>query len=142
MANWGIQFTDADNEIWNIDHEEYETKEEAIKDGLRMINEGIEEGIEEGIGFIVGRMIPCGMSEIDVDRVIEDAQNRLCDEVGEYGENYLEDATEEQQKELEESLNNVFYEWHKKYRLFPNCYTIEDEEYIEYCPEEREKYNK
>lgn len=126
MSNWGIQFTDADNEIWNTDYEGYKTKEEAIKDGLRMVN----EGTEEGSSFGVGRIVPCRMSGIDTERVIEYAQDRLYDEVGEYGETYLEDVTEEQEKELEEALNNVFYEWHKKHNLFSTCYTVEDEEYV------------
>ena len=136
MSNWGIQFTDTDNEIWDIDEDGYETKEEAINYGLRMIG----NGTEEGKAFRVGRIIPCGMSGIDAESIIEGAQDSLIQEVGEHGEGYLEDVTEEQRKELEETLNNVFYEWHKKHELFPNCYTIEDEEYIEYCPEEREKY--
>ncbi len=126
MQNWGIQFTDADNEIWSTDYEGYETKEEAIKDGLGMVN----EGVEEGSAFRVGKIVACRMSKIDAGRVVEDAQDRLYNEVGEYGETYLEDVTEEQEKELEEALNNVFYEWHKKHNLFSNCYTVEDEEYV------------
>ncbi len=126
MQNWGIQFTEADNETWSTDYEGYETKEEAIKDGSRMVN----EGTEEGSAFRVGRIIPCEISGIDTERVIEYAQDRLYDEVGEYGETYLEDVTEEQEKELEEALNNVFYEWHKKHNLFPTCFTVEDEEYV------------
>lgn len=122
MANWGIQFTEVDNEIWDIDYEGYETKEEAINDGLIMIN--------EGSAFRVGRIAPCEISGIDTDRVIDYARDRLYDEVGEFAEAYLNDITTEQEKELEEALNNVFYEWHKKHNLFPTCYTIEDEEYV------------
>lgn len=122
MANWGIQFTEVDDEIWYIDYEGYETKEEAINDGLNMI--------DEETGFRVGRIIPCRMSGIDTDRVIEDAQGELYDEVGECAETYLNDITTEQEKELEEALNNVFYEWHKKHNLFPTCFTVEDEEYV------------
>ena len=122
MANWGIQFTEVDNEIWDIDYEGYETKEEAINDGLIMIN--------EGSAFRVGRIVPCEISGINTDRVIDYARDRLYDEVGEFAEAYLNDITTEQEKELEEALNNVFYEWHKKHNLFPTCYTIEDEEYV------------
>ncbi len=122
MANWGIQFTEVDDEIWYIDYEGYKTKEEAIKDGLIMI--------DEETGFRVGRIVPCGMSGIDTDRVIEYAQNELYDKVGECAETYLNDITTEQEKELEEALNNAFYEWHKKHNLFPTCFTVEEEEYI------------
>ena len=122
MANWGIQFTEVDNEIWDIDYEGYETKEEAINDGLTMIN--------EGSAFRVGRIVPCEISGIDTDRVIDYARDKLYDEVGEFAETYLNDITTEQEKELEEALNNVFYEWHKKHNLFPTCYTVEDEEYV------------
>ena len=124
--NWGIEFTERDNEVWNIDNEGYESKDEAIKEGIKMVVEDAEGGNK----FRVGKIVACGMSRIDADRVIEDAQDRLCDEVGECGETYLDDVTEEQEKELEEALNNVFYEWHKKHNLFPTCYKIEDEEYI------------
>ena len=126
MQNWGIQFTEVDNEIWDIDYEGYETKEEAIKDGLRMVI----EGTEEGSAFRVGRIVPCEISGIDTDRVIEYAQGELYDKVGECAETYLNDITTEQEKELEEALNNVFYEWHKKHNLFPTCYIVEDEEYV------------
>ena len=126
MANWGIQFTDADNEIWNTDYEGYETTEEAIKDGLRMVI----EGVEEGSAFRVGKIVACEISGINTDRVIDYARDRLFDEIGEFAEAYLNDITTEQEKELEEALNNVFYEWHKKHNLFPTCYTIEDEEYV------------
>ena len=122
MANWGIQFTEVDNEIWDIDYEGYETKEEAINDGLTMIN--------EGSAFRVGRIVPCEISGIDTDRVIDYARDKLYDEVGEFAETYLNDITTEQEKELEEALNNVFYEWHKKHNLFPTCYIVEDEEYV------------
>ena len=122
MANWGIQFTEVDNEIWDIDYEGYETKEEAINDGLTMIN--------EGSAFRVGKIVPCEISGIDTDRVIDYARDKLYDEVGEFAETYLNDITTEQEKELEEALNNVFYEWHKKHNLFPTCYIAEDEEYV------------
>ena len=37
----------------------------------------------------------------------------------------------DQEKELEVMLNKAFYEWHKKYNLFPSCYKVENTETIE-----------
>lgn len=64
------------------------------------------------------------MATIDAGTIIENAQEQLYEEVGEISETYLEGITREQ----EEELNKVFYNWHKKYKLFSNCYKILNDE--------------
>lgn len=123
--NWGIEFIDTDNDIWDFDYDGYESKEEAIKDGIRFAK---EEGYK---CFRVGKSIPCSMARIYADTIIENAGEQLYDEVGEVSETYLEGVTVEQENELEEALNEVFYQWHKKHELFPTCYKIEDGEFVE-----------
>lgn len=87
---------------------------------------------EKGLkSFWIGRKEECGVPNICVDSVLEDACNQLYDEVGEVSETYLEGITDEQRNDLGESLNNVFYGWHKKNSLFPSCYRVEDSEVIE-----------
>lgn len=121
---WIVDLRDEIDEYWRADIE-CEIKEEAIKLGTEMAK---EEGIKS---FWIGEQHSCGMSTIDTTVIIEDAQEQLYNNVGEAGDDYLENVTEEQQKELEEKLNDVFYEWHKKYNLFPTCYMVENSEKIE-----------
>ena len=122
---WIIELTEFDYEIWHSDIEDCVSREEAIEKGM-------EAAKKEGLtSFRIGKKEPCGMANIDVDTIIENAQEQLYDEVGEVSETYLEDITNEQEKELEESLNEVFYKLHKKHKLFPSCYKVLDEEVIE-----------
>lgn len=120
---WIVDLREGEPDIWQADIET-NSREEAIKLGM-------EQAKEEGLSqFNIGRQVLCGMSYISADAVIENAQEQLYDEVGEVAEGYL-DTTKEQDKELEDKLNEVFYEWHKKYNLFPTCYKVEDTETIE-----------
>ncbi|NFO86480.1 hypothetical protein FDC58_10540 [Clostridium botulinum] len=120
---WIVDLREGDYDIWKADIET-NSREEAIKLGIEQAKEG---GLSQ---FSIGRQIPCGMSSISVDSVIENAQEQLYDEVGEVAEGYL-DATKEQYEELEDKLNELFYEWHKKHNLFPTCYKVENTETIE-----------
>lgn len=120
---WIAQITETDSELWYADIE-CNNKEEAIELGMKFAK---EEGLKS---FRIGRKVSCGVPTIYADSIIDDARERLYDEVGEVSDTYLENTTKEQEKELEEALNNVFYEWHKKYKLFPTCYMIEDDEVI------------
>jgi len=121
---WIVDLRENKNDIWNADIE-CESKEIAIEEGMKVAK---EEGLRS---FWVGKQESCGMATIDVDTIIENAQEQLYDEVGEVSETYLEDVTEEQENELEEALNEVFYNWHKKHKLFPNCYKVISIEQIE-----------
>ena len=124
-GKYGIEFTDTDNELWQFDYDGYESKEEAIRYGKKLAK------IDKETCFRVGKSVPCSMATIYADNIIENAVEQLYEEVGEVSETYLENVTDEQENELEESLNEVFYNWHKKHNLFPTCYTIEDIEYVE-----------
>jgi len=121
---WIVELTERDSEIWDSDID-CNSREEAIEEGMKVAK---EEGLKS---FRIGRQEYCGMAHIDVDAIIEDAQEQLYNEVGEVSENYLEGITKEQEKELEEGLNEVFYNWHKKHNLFPTCYKVESTETIE-----------
>lgn len=120
---WIVDLREGEYDIWQSDIE-CKSREEAIK-------LGIEQSKYLGLRqFSIGRQVSCGMSYISADTVIENAQEQLYDEVGEVAEGYL-DTTKEQDKELEDMLNKVFYEWHKKYNLFPTCYKVENTETID-----------
>lgn len=120
---WIVDLREGEHDIWQADIEA-NSREEAIKLGTEQAK---EEGLKQ---FSIGRKFSCGMSCISADTIIENAQEQLYDEVGEVAEGYL-DTTKEQDKELEDKLNEVFYEWHKKHNLFPTCYKVENTETIE-----------
>ena len=131
--DWIVELTESDNETWYADIE-CDSREKAIKIGME---EATEEGLES---FRIGRREKCAIprvSSIDVETIIENARYKLADEIGEVSEGYLDEVTEDQEKELEEVLNVVFCEWHKKHNLFPNCYKIFDDERIEVNKEVR-----
>lgn len=122
--DWIVELTESDSEIWSSDID-CNSREEAIEEGMKASK---EDGLQS---FRIGRQENCSMAHIYADSIIENAQEQLYDEVGEVSETYLECVTKEQEKELEEALNDVFYNWHKKHRLFPSCYKIFDDEIIE-----------
>ena len=122
--DWIVELTESNNEIWSADIECY-SRENAIEEGMK---EAKEEGLKS---FRIGRKEYVDMAKIYADTIIENAQEQLYDEVGEVSEAYLDCVTKEQEKELEEELNKVFHNWHKKHRLFPGCYKVLNDEVIE-----------
>ena len=124
MKEWIAELTEEDCEVWHH-HIECDTKEKIIEEGMKNAK---KDRIKS---FRIGRAIPCGIPCIDVDFILENAREQLYDEVGESSDVYLDDATEEQIEELDEQLNEVFYQWHKKYNLEPSCYKVVDDEVIE-----------
>lgn len=121
---WIVELTEANNEIWGSDID-CSSREEAIEKGMEAAK---KEGLKS---FRIGKKEPCEMATIDVDTIIENAQEQLYEEIGEVSETYLEGVTKEQEEELKEALNDVFYNWHKKHKLFPSCYKVLNEEVIE-----------
>ncbi|KIN79756.1 hypothetical protein SD74_19155 [Clostridium botulinum] len=116
--------TDTDSEIWSSDIEG-NSREDVIADGM-------EYAKEEGLAsFRIGQCISVSIPTLDTDSILEDAYDQIYDEVGESAEGFLDDVTSEQEKELEDKLNEVFYNWIKKHKLEPTCYTVINNEIIE-----------
>lgn len=61
---------------------------------------------------------------ISVDKVIEDLQEQVYDELED--EDYLENLKEKEKDELEESLNLVLKKFLKRYDLKPNNYLVKN----------------
>lgn len=122
--NWVIELTETDNEIWHPDEEGFATREEAIEIGTEMAK---KDGLKS---FRIGRRVDVGIPNLDTEDIIERLQDQIYDEVGEVGEDYLDNVTEEHQNELEEKLNEVFYQWSVQHGYAPSCYHIYDEEVI------------
>ncbi|KAB3535654.1 hypothetical protein F8154_05850 [Alkaliphilus pronyensis] len=94
------------------------TKEEAIRAGKIMAkNEGV-------VTFEVGQKLEISMPGIDTDWLLERISESVYDEVGEAAETYLEDVKKEHRDELEEKLNEVLFDWAKKYGYQPTCWKV------------------
>ncbi|MZK54092.1 hypothetical protein GT715_28065 [Clostridium beijerinckii] len=119
-----VELTESNNEIWSSDID-CNSREEAIEEGMKAAK---EDGLKS---FRIGRQEYCSMAHIDAGTIIENAQEQLYEEIGEVSETYLDDITKDQEKELEKALNEVFYNWHKKHKLFPSCYKVLNDEVIE-----------
>lgn len=135
-----------DSDAWDAS-DYFDTKEEAISAGTQALKEylanpainydqydvlGCEYDIEvEGTpsSFAVAQIF-CPSFGIDVDSVIEGVQEDAYSEGGEFSEGYLNDVTKEQEKELEQKLNEVFAAWTDKYNHHPNFYDVGDIEVI------------
>lgn len=122
MEKWTNEI-DLNSDIWRGGI--YDSREEAIKEGRK-------EAVEyERNNFKVGIVEDVPNFGIDVDKVIEDIQNTMYDEVGEIAEDYLDDVITEHLLELEEQLNEVFYKWQEKYNYKPTFYRVASEEIID-----------
>jgi len=121
---WIVELTEKDYDVWSSDID-CSSREEAIQKGMKYAK---DEGLKS---FRIGETIPCGIPCIDVDWLLEKAQDQLYDVVGESAETYLDDITKEEIKELDEQLNEIFYQWHKKHKLEPTCYQVINDEVIE-----------
>lgn len=122
MSKWTYEIN-ANNDIWRGGL--FDTREEVVK-------EANSEAIEyERKNFKIGITEDVPNFGVDVDRVIEDIQNTMYDEIGEVAEDYLDDVTTEHLLELEEQLNEVFYKWQEKYNYKPTFYRVISEEIIE-----------
>lgn len=121
---WIAEITDTDSEIWYADIEG-DSREDVIADG-------IEYAKEEGLSiFRIGRKIQVDIPTVNADSILDDAYEQVYDEMGEVAEGFLDNVPTKQYMELEERLNEVFYNWIKKYKLEPTCYKIAEEEIIE-----------
>lgn len=124
IEEWIADITKTDSEIWSADIDGHSRKD-VIVDGMKYAK---SEGYSS---FRIGKKIPVGIPTLDVDGILENAYDQVYDEVGEVAEGFLDDVTKEQQKELEEQLNQVFFNWVVKHKLEPTCYTIINDEVIE-----------
>lgn len=122
-------------DIWRND-EEFETKEEAIEAGRIETVKTNRDNLNYGSNFQhksfeVGRSELCSPNGVDVDDILENIIQNAYDEVGEVAQDYLDDVTDEHRAELEEKLNDVFFEWMKKYNYEPTFFKVEAIETID-----------
>lgn len=109
-----------DREMWI--GEDFNTREEAI--------EGAKKEIEETPWhinyFTVGQIGKVNVCGIDIDILLEGIAEETTNEFSEVGGDYLCNVTNEDKAELEEKLNDVFFEWIKKNGYEPDFFKVEN----------------
>ncbi|BDR74219.1 hypothetical protein K144316041_p20580 (plasmid) [Clostridium tetani] len=113
---------DINSDIWR--GEVFNSKEEVIK---KASSKAVKCGLS---AFKIGIIEEAPNCEIDVDDILERANEIMYDEVGEVAEDCLYDVTKEHKEELQDKLSKVFYEWQEKYNYKPTFYKVISEEII------------
>lgn len=125
MSNIGKwMYNIGDRDIWT--GEEFDTKEQAIIEGKKEIE---EESLKYNY-FMVGQIEKVEACGIDVDILLEGIAEETTADFSEVGEDYLLDVTDKDKTELEEKLNEVFFEWVKKNKYEPDFFKIENIEKV------------
>ena len=106
-------------------HDTYKTKDEAIKKGIEQAKECNAKEV------LIVKTVQDAIPVIDVDTVIENIQDDMCEAYGEFAEGYLNCVKSEQALDLEKKLNAVLQEWLKDNNLEPDFYHIIEVEKIE-----------
>ena len=120
---WTYNLEEHGQKVWVNDV--FETKEEAIKEGIKEAKEFKSKQI------YIGEAVQDAIPVIDVDEVIDNIVNDMYEAYGEVTEGYLDDVKSEQAIDLEKKLNAVLQDWLKNNNLEPNFYHIVGIEKIE-----------
>lgn len=107
----------------------YQTKEEAIEVALNEAKQW--NGLVRKIS--VGRKELMSIPAIDVSKLLESIDEEYHDQISgdvDGGEYLFEDITNEQEKELENMLNEIFSEWINRCGVESTYYNVEEVEEI------------
>jgi len=82
--------------------------------------------------FKIAECIPRSIPSIDLEQMLENIDDNYHTDAGESadGEYLFEAVTNEQQDELENALNKVFYAWCESHSIGTNTYEVENIEII------------
>ena len=98
----------------------YDTREEAIRDAVKDIEEYKKEIDTVYIG--IAKIFEARVNETIV---IESLKEDAWDGYGEYSEEYLEDLTDGERSDLQELLQEAYKKWENKYPWYnPNFYKV------------------
>ncbi|ARF70696.1 hypothetical protein B7C51_24800 (plasmid) [Paenibacillus larvae subsp. pulvifaciens] len=122
-GKWKFEIVGYDN--WCDDY--YDTKEEAIEFGIKLLNSKINEEKEEEKDryFNVGQVVihkPKIYAEWVIEQVVQNAHN-AC---GEIAEEWLLNVEKNKIKNLEDKLNSFFIEWLKDNNQIPTFGSIQN----------------
>ncbi|MGS5517698.1 hypothetical protein AB8L61_17055 [Clostridioides difficile] len=104
-----------------FDSDEYESKEAAIKGAVK---DGITKIVY--VGKREEAYIPC----VDAENILDYVQDRIDDEFGEFGESWSSYVKDEDEKILDDRLNEVFSKWVDEFGYKPDWYMVVDVEEI------------
>lgn len=121
MWSWNEAYSDD----WT--HGTFDSKEEAIQDAISYYNAGCKiQDIKIKIGQC--EYVPL-RTDTDPDRIMEELDEKYCDESG--CDYYIyEGVTDEEKKWLEDKLSDLMNEFHKKIGLNPGWFRVVDTEEI------------
>ncbi|MCC0641764.1 MULTISPECIES: hypothetical protein [unclassified Clostridioides] len=105
-----------------FDSDEYESKEAAIKGAVK---DGITKIVY--VGKREEAYIPC----VNAENILDYVQDRIDDEFGEFGESWSSYVKDEDEKTLDDRLNEVFENWINEFGYKPYWYMVVDVEEIE-----------
>ncbi|MGS5517783.1 hypothetical protein AB8L61_17480 [Clostridioides difficile] len=105
-----------------FDSDEYESKEAAIKGAVK---DGITKIVY--VGKREEAYIPC----VDAENILDYVQGRIDDEFGEFGESWSSYIKDEDEKILDDRLNEAFSKWVDEFEYKPDWYMVVDVEEIE-----------
>ena len=98
----------------------YDTREEAIRDAVKDIEEYKKEIDTVYIG--IAKIFEARVNETIV---IESLKEDAWDGYGEYSEEYLEDLTDGERSDLQELLQEAYKKWENKYPWYkPNFFKV------------------
>ncbi|WP_372011411.1 hypothetical protein NBRC13296_12695 [Paenibacillus chitinolyticus] len=129
-------YNTGDEENWQCDEGEFDTKEEAIKHGREFFLNPSDEYLEdndidhEGVSsFNVGQIADVTI-RINPWSAIEKAQEDACEQSGEWADKWLNKVSREEANELSDMLTKTFWKWIAKSGNQPKFFTMENVEEI------------
>lgn len=134
LGKW--MYNTGDEEHWNCDEGEFDTKEDAIAAGIKYFTDADEFGYEyhndekfDGVSFEVGLVSEPDM-HINAWSVIDMVTEQVYDQCGEYADGWLQELEYEEQKLLGDMLTKTFKKWIDKTSNNPRFYTMKNVELI------------
>ncbi len=94
---------------------DYDNREDAIDEAMSYVD-------EETLFIYVGKIKEIELSA-DVDMLIERLAEHAYERGGDYAEDYLDNVTKEEFRELEDGINDVLLKWIDKYHK-PNFWEV------------------
>lgn len=117
-------YNDNENSNWAFS-EEYRSKEEAIEAAKK------DKELETNTIF-VGKKVAPRVAGINIDSILEEIViNSTFGLEDGVADDFLNDISREHYEELEEKLNDIFFDWLKKYDYEPKWFEVENIEKIE-----------
>jgi len=88
----------------------------------------LEADSDVGDSIYIGNPVKISLGQlIDVDILMEQMNEKACDEVGEYAEDYLDDVG----SEFRDELLNLIANWFEEKGLAPTFYSVDNVQHYE-----------